>query len=123
MLSVYLECLLFLAAFGEETQFDSCQLNLVTLNYEILVVSLGQEFEKRGQGHVYVWCVISKYPPWLTHRLMLNILSYCICKLQEALIWAFKMGHGQVEKFTREWGYLVACKNKIQENSAWSKSA
>lgn len=64
MLSVYLECLLFSAAFGEETQFDSCQLNLVTLNYKILVVSLGQEFEKRGQGHVYMCGVlVSKHPP------------------------------------------------------------
>lgn len=64
MFSIYLECLLFSAAFDEETQFDSCQLNLVTLNYEIAVVSLGQEFEKRGQGHVYMCCVlVSKYPP------------------------------------------------------------
>jgi len=65
MFSVYLECLLFSAAFGEETQFGSCQLNLVTLNYEILVVSLGQEFEKKNrQGHVYMCCVlVNKYPP------------------------------------------------------------
>ncbi len=63
-----------------EIQFG--QLDLVTLNY----VFLGQGFKKRGQWHIYM--CLWQMSPVTDSQTRGKYHSYCICTLQETLIWA-----------------------------------
>ncbi len=78
--SLYLECLQNSVTFGEK-------FNLVNWIWwpfelwEVLVVFLGQGFEKRGPGHIYM--CLWQISPVTDSETRGKYHSYCICTLQE----------------------------------------